>query len=142
MSWEYKQKSEDQLKTWFQDKVRNRKSGFSDFSDFLNWYNDNVKDNKCHYCNLSEWESQKLIHLGLLKSKRFPFNGLFSQGVNRGYWLEIDRKDPNGIYSRENCVPTCYFCNNDKSDVFTDTEYQDFVKDRIGFLKRILKKYD
>ncbi len=136
--WEYKFKSDKQLKDWYDDKVRKGINGFIDFLDFQNWYNDRVKDQSCYYCGLTERESQKIIHNGLLTSKRFPNEGQFSQGVNRGYWLEVDKRNPNGLYSRENCVPSCYFCNNDKSDVFTDIQYREFVTDRIGFLRNIL----
>lgn len=142
MSWEYRPKTEKQLKDWYSDKVKKEINGFIDFEDFKNWYEEFVRDNQCYYCGLTERESQKIVHNGLLTSKRFPFEGLFSQGVNRGYWLEIDKKDPLGIYSRENCVPSCYFCNNDKSDVFNEEQYREFVIDRIGFIRNILNEND
>jgi hypothetical protein len=138
MSWEYRYKTDKQLKDWFDDKVRKGINGFVDFTDFREWYFENIRDRQCYYCGLTERESQQIIHDGLLTSKRFPFGGMFSQGVNRGYWLEVDKKNPIGQYSRENCVPSCYFCNNDKSDVFTDEQYREFVTDRIGFIRRLL----
>jgi hypothetical protein len=139
MKWKaYKEKTSEQLKSTFNDKKRKGFNGFTDFADFKKWYEENVKDNKCYYCGLSERESQRIIHDGLLTSKRFPLKGITSRGVNRGYWLEIDRKNPNGLYSRENCVPSCYFCNNDKSDVFTDEQYKEFTNDRPGFLRSLL----
>ena len=138
MSWTYQKKTEKQLKDWYNDKVRNNRNGFLDFDDFSNWYNTTVQDRSCNYCGLSERESQKIIHYGLLTSKRFPLEGNTSQGVNRGYWLEIDKKNPAGIYSRENCVPCCYFCNNDKSDVFNEEQYRKFKENRIDFLRNIL----
>jgi hypothetical protein len=138
MSWTYKKKPEEQLKNWYIGKVRNLLSGFIDFEDFKDWYE--KKEKKCFYCGLTEEESQRIVHDGLLRSKRFPFNGEFSQGVNRAYWLEIDRKNPNdNIYSREKCELSCYFCNNDKSDVFTAEEYKNFLTDRIGFIRGLLK---
>jgi len=140
MSWEYRYKTDKQLRSWYNDKVRKGVNGFIDFTDFKDWYNDNIKDRHCYYCGLTERKSQQIIHNGILKSKRFPLEGMFSQGVNRGYWLEVDRKNPVGNYSKENCVPSCYFCNNDKSDVFTDIQYKEFVKDRLGFLQNILKE--
>ena len=138
MSWVYKEKTKKQLDSWYKDKVREDLNGFESIEDFHSWYEENVKDGKCFYCGLTERESQKIIHDGLLTSKRFPLSGRFSQGVNRGFWLEVDKRNPKGKYSRENSVPCCYFCNNDKSDVFTDEQYKEFVKDRSNFIKGLL----
>lgn len=140
MSWEYKEKTKKQLESWYKDKVKQDLNGFESFDDFYSWYEVYVMDGTCFYCGLTERESQKIVHDGLLTSKRFPLGGRFSQGVNRGYWLEIDKRNPKGQYSRENSVPCCYFCNNDKSDVFTDEQYKEFVNDRPSFLKRLLEK--
>ncbi len=140
MSWTYREKTDKQLKGWYNDKVKKDRNGFNGFEDFRSWYNENVRDKQCYYCGLSERESQRIVHDGLLTSKRFPLGGVLRQGVNRGYWLEVDKKNPKGNYSHENCVPSCYFCNNDKSDVFTDVQYREFVKDRPTFLKNLLRK--
>jgi len=48
--------------------------------------------------------------------------------------------DPKGPYSKDNCVLSCGFCNNDKSDVFSYDQYIEFREDRVGFLRRLLKK--
>lgn len=140
MNWTYQEKTEKLLKNWYNEKVRTDRNGFNDFEDFRSWYNETVRDKQCYYCGLGERDSQKIVYDGLLTSKRFPLGGRFSQGVNRGYWLEVDKKNPKGNYSRENCVPSCYFCNNDKSDVFTDVQYREFVNDRPSFLKNLLRK--
>ena len=131
-------KTKAQLIEWYKNKVDNLISGFIDENDFLCWYDENIKNTKCAYCGLSEQDSQKLVHEGKVKSLRFPIYGTISSGVNRGYWLEIDRKIPTGYYSKDNCNPSCYFCNNDKSDVFTDSEYLEFYQDRVNFLRRLL----
>ena len=139
MEWNYLKKSEKQLKNWFSNKKSSKKDNikFIDFNDFKEWYNN--KEKICFYCGLKEEESQKIVHNGLLKSSRFPFEGKITRGINRGYWLEIDRKNPNGKYSSKNCELSCYFCNNDKSDVFNAVQYKEFIKDRIEFLKKIAK---
>jgi 5-methylcytosine-specific restriction endonuclease McrA len=41
----------------------------------------------------------------------------------RGFNLEVDRKNPKGKYSPNNCVLACYPCNNAKSDVFSHAEF-------------------
>lgn len=134
-NWTYAPKTEAQIRSMWKTKPN---MGFGSFEDFSSWYRESLKS--CHYCGLTEAESQEIVHLGLLTSKRFPIKGKTRRGVFRGYWLEIDRKDSCEPYSRENCVLSCTFCNNDKSDVFNDSQYMEFMKDRIGFLRRLLSR--
>lgn len=140
MKWVYSEKTEKQLKNWFSNKKRSNSKiiEFKNFKEFKIWYD--KKDKKCFYCGLSEEVSQEIVYKGLLKSNRFPFKGKITRGVNRGYWLEIDRKKPKGKYSHANCELSCYFCNNDKSDVFNAPQYRKFMQDRLGFLKSLLEK--
>ena len=140
MPWRYQKKTDKQLKEWFNRKVRENCSGFNDFADFRDWYDNQLK--VCFYCSLTEEESQKIVHSGLLTSIRFPLNGFMARGVNRGYWLEIDKKDPTGIYSSENCELACYFCNNDKSDVFDHTQYREFVGNRPEYIRTLLRNQE
>ena len=113
-------------------------SDFQDRNDFLKWYK--KKEKKCYYCDLTEIESQKLVMLGKLKSNRFPQNGIIGRGKARGVWLEIERKNPKGKYSKANCALCCYFCNNDKSDIFDDKNYRKFQRGRKKFLQSLIKK--
>lgn len=134
-NWTYRPKSEDQIRNMWKSKSP---MGFSSFDEFNRWYRESPK--ACHYCGLTEEESQEIVHRGLLTSKRFPLNGETRRGVFRGYWLEIDRKQSDGPYSPKNCVISCGFCNNDKSDVFNEKQYLEFSKDRVGFLRRLLNQ--
>jgi hypothetical protein len=138
--FEYRKKTDKQLRNWFSNKKSSipNEMGFKDFGEFKDWYDRQKK--VCSYCGLTEEESQEIVHKGLLTSNRFPLEGKTSQGVNRGYGLEVDRKNPKGKYSNENCELSCYFCNNDKSDVFNEEQYREFIKDRTGFMKKLLKK--
>lgn len=130
-------KTEKQLSSWYNEKFREGKIGNMDFETFQNWYGTNATS--CHYCGLTALETQKIVRSGKLTSKRFPQNGKHGRGTSRGMWLEVDRYDPNGKYEIGNIVPSCYFCNNDKSDVFHGDHYKKFMKDRIGFLKQLLE---
>lgn len=134
---EYKHlnKTQRQLQTWFNAKIGEDKVGNMDFDSFLNWYS--TADKCCHYCQLAETECQKIVRLGYLSSKMFPKDGLHGRGTSRAMWLEIDRYDPNGKYEIGNIVLCCYFCNNDKSDIFHGDDYKTFAKDRVGFLKQL-----
>lgn len=136
-SFQFLAKTEQQLRNFYNEKKRLGKNGFENFDDFKNWYDEQTK--VCHYCKLTETESQQIAVEGLLRSKRFPKNGLHGRGTSRAMWLEIDRYDPDGIYSRANCVMACYFCNNDKSDVFHGDDYMEFIKDRNVFLTRLIQ---
>lgn len=129
-------KTDQQLYLWYKDKVRQNKVGNMDFDSFLNWYR--TADKVCHYCGLTEMQSQQIVRKGHLRSNRFPQNGMHGRGTSRGMWLEVDKYDPYGKYEIGNIVPCCYFCNNDKSDVFHGDLYKKFINDRIGFLKQLL----
>lgn len=110
---------------------------FKSFNDFYLWYQlENMKG--CYYCGLKQEEQLELIKSGLLKSKRF-----FNQKGQRGRRLEVDRKNPDGDYSNDNCVLCCYFCNNDKSDIFNDEQYLKFSlhgKHRVEYLRNLIKE--
>ncbi len=121
MQFEYKTKPEEKLKAIFTRRIQKGLSGYVDFQELKSWYN--LKEKKWYYCELKEEECQELVITGLLKSNRFPQNGLLGRGQSRGMWLEIDRLKPKENYSLENCVLCCYFFNNDKSDVFHGDEY-------------------
>lgn len=133
-NWKYRPKTEEDMTK----KFTQLKPKSWDEEEFLRWYYYSPK--KCHYCGLQEEELQEIVHRGILRSSRFRFQGLSIKGRTRGYWLEIDRKKPKEPYSRENCVLSCYFCNNDKSDVFDEKQYLEFMNDRVGFLRGLLNR--
>lgn len=138
MYLKYRQKPEEKLKADFSRRKRKGLNDFENFHAFKNWYD--LQEKVCHYCGLKEEESQEIVLTGVLKSNRFPQNGILGRGKSRGMWLEIDRLNPKESYSTKNCVLSCYFCNNDKSDVFDGKAYKEFRNDRVGFLKRLLVK--
>lgn len=82
--------------------------------DFIDWYIGIEK--RCCYCNSTESEIENFYNKTL--SKR---NG------TRGRRLEIERKKDTE-YTRENCLLSCYWCNNAKSDVFTFDEFKGIGK--------------
>lgn len=84
------------------------------FWDFHKWYSETGK--KCHYCDITEPQIKSLIESGQINTKRLP---------TRGRSLEIERREPNESYDNtENLVFSCYWCNNAKSDEFTEGEFQ------------------
>jgi 5-methylcytosine-specific restriction endonuclease McrA len=134
----YRQKTPEQLKANYNSRIKKDLNAFTSFEDFLTWYYNEEK--VCHYCRLTELQTQEIVVRGLLTSNRFPQNGLTGQGQARGMWLEVDRIKPKDAYSKKNCVLACYFCNNDKSDVFDGEDYKLFFQNRYEFLKQLLEK--
>lgn len=103
------------------------------FNSFYKWYIRQYEKQQgcCHYCQTKEHVIATLLE------KKYPAR----KRLNRGNHLEIDRLNPKiTAYSPENCVLSCYFCNNDKSDIFDEKEYLDYLKDRKSFLNREYKK--
>jgi hypothetical protein len=86
----------------------------------------------CYYCNLPENLLTELHVLPGHINKRYP---------NRGKSLEIDRKQSNLAYTNlDNLVLACYWCNNAKTDTFTEKEFleigsviKNIWKKRLGY---------
>lgn len=96
-------------------KIRNKwksKKIEGNFWDFYNW----IKTTKecCHYCGVTPAELDELHRIGI-KNKR----------TTRGRVLEIDRKKPDENYSNiDNLTYSCYWCNNAKTDTFSEEEFK------------------
>ncbi|MCX6165803.1 MAG: hypothetical protein NTU73_13245 [Ignavibacteriae bacterium] len=71
---------------------------------------------ECHYCGISEEKIKEMAKVNKFNTIRFYYN--------RGRSLEIDRKDPSLNYSVDNMVLCCYWCNNAKTDEFTEEEFK------------------
>lgn len=133
----FEAKTKQQLRNWFNGKKRQEQMGFKTYETFECWYNNQPKE--CNYCQLKEIEIQEIVMRGLLTSARFPKKGKKERGRNRGKWLEVDRKSSKKKYTSSNCVLACYFCNNDKSDIFNEKQYHDFIQNRLKFLQSLLE---
>ncbi len=71
----------------------------------------------CEYCGITQDEVNKLFKKHKIYTKR-----------NRGYSMEIDRKEPFKGYTKDNIVSCCYWCNNAKSDEFSYEEFKEIAK--------------
>jgi len=76
-------------------------------------FEDLIKGKECHYCHITEDEIDQLGVNNKLNKKNF-----------RGWHMEIDRLNSNYEYSWDNCVMACYWCNNAKTDEFTEPEFK------------------
>ena len=83
-------------------------------SDFLKL----IEITHCHYCQITLEEIETLGENKKLYKKSL-----------RGWTLEIDRLNSNFEYSPENCVMSCYWCNNAKTDEFTENEFLQIGKE-------------
>ena len=75
-------------------------------------FDDLINRKVCHYCQISLDEIEIL-------GERLK---LFKKNL-RGWKLEIDRLNSNKEYRPENCVMACYWCNNAKTDEFSENEF-------------------
>jgi len=100
---------------------RRHKPGFENKSQFAEWFIDQLyrQDLSCHYCETSIFQINILIDTGVLK-KRKTGHGW------RGPVLEVDKCSNHFGYSPENCVLSCYYCNNDKSYTLDSEAYKQF----------------
>ncbi|WNB17546.1 hypothetical protein [Marivirga arenosa] len=92
-----------------------------------NQYEKLIKETECYYCNTSIEKIQELIEAGKIYKKN-----------ERGWNLEIDRKEPNQEYFYDNLVMACYWCNNAKTDEFTPDEFKP-IGEAIGKVLRSRK---
>lgn len=100
-----------------------------DFWNFREWYTS--ADRKCHYCAITEAEIAKLIDKDRIITKRLN---------TRGKTLEIERLEPNKPYDdTDNLVFSCYWCNNAKTDEFTEQEFEPIGKHISNIWKSRLK---
>ena len=83
------------------------------------WFVEKLKSQNfcCFYCETSIFEINKLIEAGFLKTRAVRGEG------RRGPVLEIDKN--NDVYVPENCVLSCYYCNNDKSYTSSMNDYKE-----------------
>lgn len=72
------------------------------------------KFNKCYYCEITI----NVIN-NLIDNKK-----IFKKHDLRGFTMEIDRKEPNKEYTKNNIVLCCYWCNNAKTDEFNADEFK------------------
>ena len=103
--------------------------GFKSNQRFSDWYLNelNCHDFSCHYCGIKIFDLRNLILSGLIRGRKVSNDGI------RGLNFEIDRKNPFEEYNENNCVLSCYYCNNDKSNTF---DYE-IYKETFGLARKV-----
>lgn len=110
--------------------------GFKNKLDLADWFVSELKKNscKCYYCGTSIHDISRLIDAGLLVERKIGYG-------YRGRPLEIDKND--STYTKQHCVLSCYYCNNDKSYTSTKEDYkQYFGPNRKKYFEILLNKLD
>lgn len=100
------------LKDYYVGKIFKEIFPYDEFTAFVN------ERHECEYCHITKKKINALIDKQLLNKKKHT----------RGWSLEIDRKEPNLEYTRENCVWCCYWCNSAKTDEFSHQEFKEIGK--------------
>ena len=114
--------------------TKKHKPGFKTNEDFVNWYVIKILNQnfKCYYCKTSIFDINKLIDAKKLKTRKTGYG-------KRGNVLEIDKKINETGYNPDNCVLSCYYCNNDKSYILDSEEYKKhFGKNRKKYFRKLL----
>lgn len=107
--------------------------GFVDrtLADFKKWFNQDVFDKGCFYCGLTNEESHDL----------YTQRHHATRGGKRGKRLELDRRNPQLPYDElENIVWCCYWCNNAKSNFFSEEEFRPIGQEIGKKLREILER--
>ncbi|MBI4180575.1 MAG: hypothetical protein HY528_01445 [Chloroflexi bacterium] len=86
-----------------------------------------LRDGNKHFCQYCGIEQQDFLNVWARNKETLKLG--FRHGENkpgtRGHHLEIDHKDGDKNNDDEgNLAHACYACNNAKSDVFTDVEFE------------------
>jgi len=117
------------VRSLYHNKAAKSNFSFANFNEFYKWFKEQYskQKGKCYYCGTEE----KVI--ASLCEKKYQYR----KRSNRGNHLEVERRDAKGnLYNKENCVLACYFCNNDKSDIFSEDEYFQYLKNRKEFFEK------
>ena len=99
------------------------------FPEFIKLFDQELQNRVCHYCKITDKDIELLRDKRKIKTKRF-----------RSYSMEIDRINSNREYRPENVVLACYWCNNAKSDEFTESEFFNHIGPGIGEVWNLRKK--
>lgn len=104
-------------------KSKKHSLGFISSNSLAEWWISQLKAQEgcCSYCNTPIELIRKLITNKLLSGRKVKGEGI------RGPYLELERMVPEAGYSPTNCVLICYYCNNDKSNVYSYEEYKEFL---------------
>jgi len=127
----------DKINSVYQKYTKDRKIGFKGFKNFYNWFimQYEKQKGKCYYCETTEDDLKLLFQKGVFNPKKPAWkNGT----------LQIEKKEPDKGYFSKNCVLACVLCNNAKSDLISDVDFENifaepmkkYLQEKISNLKK------
>jgi len=112
--------------------------GFSDLNDIALWFIKQFKEQegRCCYCESHIADIKLLIEKEIIKPRRVKGDGV------RGPRFEIERMDSvTNVYEPANCMLACYYCNNDKSNVYDAEDYKKYLAPaKKAYIEYLIKK--
>jgi len=101
------------------------------FDEFWRWFQLSKFGEGCHYCGTTNDQSSRLYEMRKTRTR----------GGKRGKRLELDRINPDLPYDcLDNLVWCCYWCNNAKSNFFSDQEFKSIAVEIGKVLNEILEQ--
>ncbi len=95
------------------------KNNFNNTLDFkyfaTKFFGEDSSDRFCHFCHIKESQINDLLINNEIHTKRI---------YSRGKTMEVDKIDSRYGYKSDNIVICCYWCNNAKTDEFTESEFK------------------
>lgn len=120
------------------EKYENGDFGFKTFKRFYEWY---VKEpQKCYYCGTTQEQLNKIFKEKDEENERNT-KPLYSKKRSFTATLQIEKLNPNKPYNEANCKLACVFCNNVKSDMVNETNFETYFVEIIkNFLDDMFQK--
>ena len=119
-----------------------RKDGFKNITknEFINWFDQKEYDKGCYYCGTTHETSKKIYDFQTVTKGRLDA----TRGEKRMHRLELERRDPSDSYDNlENLAWACHWCNNAKSNFFTEAEFHPTISLAIkNVIDKISKEID
>ena len=87
----------------------------------------NQNEKKCYYCGIDK-TTIDILNDAAKKNNSLPWfhiDGLTKRQTRMT--LEVDQLNPNGGYVKGNIVWACSWCNNAKTDTFTEAEFKNIA---------------
>jgi len=126
----------------FNKKTMKTEEGFVNVTReaFIEWFEQSNYKEGCCYCSTTN-ETSKKIYDSQTISKIRPDA---TRGEKRMRRLELERRDPNEPYDNlKNLAWACHWCNNAKSNFFTENEFHPTISLAIkNVIDKISKEID
>lgn len=120
------------------ERYHNGDFGFKTFARFYKWYESQPKE--CYYCGATQEQLNDLFKKNDTDESEWD-KTLYSKKTGFTAELQVEKLNPNKPYNESNCKLACAFCNNAKSDMVNDKNFEKYFAKAIKyFLKDMCEK--